>query len=193
MNVPYYSLEKMLNMIDEPARSLCFKFLSDNRDMVENAPGASHNHQVWRGGYLDHIQENMNIGIVYYTLLQKLRPLPFSLSDALLVLFLHDIEKPWKYAGDEADGIQEARGLGTKQERHKFRNKKLTEYGFQLTPAQGNALRYVEGELEDYTPSQRVMGPLAAFCHLADITSARIWFNYPLPNNDPWSGVKRRD
>lgn len=192
MNNPYYSLEEMLGMVDEPMRSLCFRFLSDNRDIVAKAPGASHNHQVWRGGYLDHIQESMNIGIVFYALLQKLRPFPFSLSDALLVLFLHDIEKPWRYERDETGGIQEAKGLGTKEERHKFQNKKLAEYGFQLTLPQENALRYVEGELYDYTSLQRVMGPLAAFCHLADITSARIWFNHPLLDNDSWNGAKRR-
>ena len=192
MQVFYRSLEEMLDMIDEPTRSLCFRFLSDNRDILTRAPGASHNHQVWKGGYLDHIQESMNIGVVFYELLQKLRPLPFSLSDVLLVLFLHDLEKPWRYKKDEAGGIQEVRGLDTKEERRRFQNKKLADYGFQLTPPQENALRYVEGEIDNYTPFRRMMGPLAAFCHLADITSARIWFGYPLSENDPWNGAKRR-
>lgn len=191
MQNPYHSLEEMLNMIDAPMRSLCFQILSDNRPLFTKAPGAAHNHQVWEGGYLDHVQESMNIAVAFYKLLQKLRPLPFSLSDALLVLFLHDLEKPWRYEKGKTDDAQESKMLETKKERRKFQNKKLSEYGFQLTPTQENALRYVEGELDDYTPHQRVMEPLAAFCHLADITSARIWFNHPLSDNDPWNGANR--
>jgi hypothetical protein len=40
----------------------------------------------------------MNIAIELYKNLGSHRPLPFSLSDVLLILYLHDLEKPWKYA-----------------------------------------------------------------------------------------------
>ena len=35
------------------------------------------------------------------------------------------------------------------------------------------------------------MGPLAAFCHLADVTSSRLWFDHPLAQDDPWPGAGR--
>jgi len=177
----------MVIMIKKPGRTACQKVLSQEYSRFKTAPGASHNHHVWKGGYLDHVQESMNIGIVLYHLFKDIRPLPFSLSDALLILFLHDIEKPWRYAKNN----KEKKLLRTKEQRRIFQNQKLAEYGFKLTKEQQNAMRYVEGELEDYSPLKRVMNPLAAFCHLADITSARIWFDHPLTKNDPWRGSKR--
>ncbi|MDO8633442.1 MAG: hypothetical protein Q7K38_02770 [Candidatus Wildermuthbacteria bacterium] len=187
MKYRYRAIKEMLLMIKKPNRAVCQQILSQEYPRLKTAPGASHNHQVWRGGYLNHVQECMNIAIVLYKLLKDIRPLPFSLSDALLVLFLHDIEKPWRYAANN----KEKKFLRTKEARRTFQNQKLAEYGFKLTKEQQNAMRYVEGELDDYSPKKRVMKPLAAFCHLADITSARIWFDHPLPKNDPWRGAKR--
>jgi len=68
----------------------------------------------------------------------------------------------------------------------------LRESGIALTAAQENALRYVEGESHEYSNRHRTMGPLAAFCHLCDVTSARIWFDHPLTEHDPWTGARRR-
>ena len=79
----------------------------------------------------------------------------------------------------------------SKEEAHAFRAAKLAEYGIVLTPEQQNGMQYVEGEFNDYTNRRRVMGPLAAFCHLCDVTSARIWFDCPMAENDPWYGADR--
>jgi predicted RNA-binding Zn-ribbon protein involved in translation (DUF1610 family) len=51
-------------------------------------------------------------------------------------------------------------------------------------------MRYVEGEFDDYSNQQRAMWPLAAFCHSCDVLSARLWPEYPRPN-DPWQGAAR--
>lgn len=169
-------------MIDKPAQFSCERILSENYLRFKSAPGASHNHQAWKGGYMDHIQESMNIGIVLFNIFKSIRPLSFSLSDVLLIIFLHDIEKPWRYTKNNKTKMR----LRTKEERRKFQNQKLMEYGFNLTKEQQNAMRYIEGELDDYSSSKRIMGSLATLCHIADITSARIWFNHPLKENDPW-------
>lgn len=187
MKQKYLTIKKMIAMIQKPNRAACERVLSKEYERFKTAPGASHNHQVWKGGYLNHVQECMNVGIVLYKLFKSIRPLPFTLSDALLVLFLHDIEKPWRYEKNN----EEKKSLRTKEQRREFQNQKLREYGFKLTKERQNAMRYVEGELNDYSPKKRVMNPLAAFCHLADITSARIWFDHPLTKNDPWGGSKR--
>jgi hypothetical protein len=55
-------------------------------------------HQAWEGGYVDHLQETMNIGIDLYKTFSQRRDLTFTLSDLFIVLFLHDLEKPFKYA-----------------------------------------------------------------------------------------------
>ncbi len=188
--VRYRSLEQLIDMIDEPNRAKCRRILDDNRTLFETVQGSSHNHQAWPGGYVDHVTEAMNVAYLLYAF-NGLRPLPFTRSDALLVLFIHDIEKPWKYELAADGGLQEIEALRDKSAQHEFRIRKLDEYGIALTPDQLNALTYVEGEYKEYSNKRRMMGPLAAFCHLCDVTSARIWFDHPAAENDPWEGANR--
>lgn len=165
-------LEQLFQLIEEPARTGCLKLLKRiAEDDLRGAPGSSHNHQAWPGGYLDHVAEVMEIAVRQHAALTMMRPLPFTLSDALLVLFLHDLEKPWKYEKDKP--------LFDKVDRHAFRMKKIAKYGIALSADHVNAIRYVEGELDDYSPKRRVMGRLAAFCHACDVLSARLWFDEP--------------
>jgi len=187
----YLTIEQMLEKVDEPNRSACVKILSDNRTLFQTVQGSTHNHHAWVGGYFDHVQEIMSIAVILYERLNLIRSLPFSLSDVLLVTFLHDIEKPWKYEIGSDDELQYIPSMQTKKNHHEFRSRKLQEYGIVLTSDQKNGMKYVEGELDDYTNRRRVMGSLAAFCHLCDVTSARIWFDSPMEHNDPWQGAKR--
>lgn len=162
----------LVNMIEEPNREPCLAIWRDNLDLFSNAWGSSHNHQARPGGYLDHIRDVMLIGCALHDSLSNLRPLMFTKRDALPVLYLHDIEKPWRF--NRVTGEKNP-GLVTKAQREEFRLDKLAQYKIVLTPEQQNALKYVEGEGDDYTPGRRVMNELAAFCHLCDVTSARIW------------------
>lgn len=176
----YYGLFDLIRFIENPNRDICVKILDENRDLFLSASGSTINHQAWPGGYLDHVQETMNIAVFLYTQLNVVRPLPFKLSDAMLVLFLHDLEKPWK-------GLCH---LDTKRDKYNFRFQKIEEYKISITPEQENALKYIESEGNDYTNHGRVMNPLAAFCHLADTISARIWFDHP-KDMDAWVGAHR--
>ena len=187
----YFSLDALMALIEQPNRDACHRLLQDNRRLFESAPGSSHNHQAWPGGYLDHVTETMNIALALYRTMVSRRPLPFSLADALLVLFLHDIEKPWKYAATEGPMTDFPLVSNIKRHRHEFRLNKLAEYGISLTAEQTNAMRYVEGEHADYSARHRVMGPLAAFCHICDVASARLWHDCPLAENDRWPGAER--
>lgn len=187
----YYQLDQLVDMIDQPARTSCERILAEHYELFSRVQGSTHNHQNWPGGYYDHVTEVMNLAVVLYHRLHDLRALPFSLSDALLVLFLHDVEKPWKYRiGDDGEPEHKPE-FQTKAQAQAFRERKLFEYGIRLTDDQKNGLKYVEGELNDYTNRQRVMGPLAGFCHLCDVTSARIWFNFPAEAGDSWNGAIR--
>lgn len=104
--------------------------------------------------------------------MDRIRPiLAFGLLDAPVVLFLHDIEKPWRPRED----------LQTKAQRAAFRLSMVDAYGIRLTEMQKNALKYVEGEGDDYRSDRRVMSELAAFCHMCDVASARIWHG-----GSPW-------
>ncbi len=191
MTPTYFSIEELLSKIDEPNRSGCKKILEEHRTLFQTVQGSTNNHQNWPGGYFDHVQEIMNIAVVLYAALSSARPLPFQLSDALPVVYLHDLEKPWKYELGSDGQLHEIASMKEKEAQIEFRFTQLEKYGIVFTPEQENAMRYVEGEGRDYSSRHRVAGPLAAFCHLCDMTSARIWFDCPKEKNDAWTGAGR--
>ncbi len=140
MKPAYLGIEDLLDLVDPPNREVCRRILGDNRRLFEAVQGASHNHQAWPGGYLDHVTDAMNVATVLYGSLGALRPLPFALSDALLVLYLHDLEKPWKYEMGPDGGLRYREGLKTKADARAFRERKFAEYGVALTAEQANGL-----------------------------------------------------
>lgn len=169
---------ELTELIDEPNRSRCYEFLDDNKELLEKAVGSKANHQAWAGGYIDHVTEIMNIAVVLYEPLNEKRELPFSLSDALIVLFLHDLEKPWKY--EESDGeLNIKKEMEDRDYIKRFVQEKIRTYKFELTEEHWNGLNYVEGEIGSWTPGKRFMGPLAAFAHMCDVWSARGWYDFP--------------
>jgi hypothetical protein len=191
MKPVYHSIEQMLDLIDEPNRSGCQQLLADNHKLFQTVQGSTHNHQNWPGGYLDHVQEIMNIAVVLHERLNSIRPLPFSLSDLLLVVYLHDIEKPWKYELGVDGHLQHKPTMRSKKEHQMFRLSKAAQYGIVLYPEHCKGIYYAEGELDDYSNRRRVMSPLACVAHMCDVASARLWFDHPMEANDPWPGAKR--
>ena len=187
----YNYLPELVRRMDEPVQVWCRTILDEHEVLFQTAPGSGNNHHAWVGGYWDHVTEVMNLAVIWYEPLNDRRPLPFTLSSALLILFLHDLEKPWHYIAEPDGTLVKDPAITTKSERKAFRDRKLAEYGIVLTAEQQNAMQYVEGELEDYRRDDRAMGPLAAFCHACDNTSARLWHNYPLESGDPWCGAGR--
>jgi len=183
----YLQLDRLIEQIDEPNKRFARAAYDLYRTEFETAAGSKSKHQAWIGGYIDHVTETMNIArLLYQAFSSTGRLLGFTLSDALLVLFLHDLEKAFAYSGP--DGVQITQD---KHHRKVFRAQKIQELRFDLTDEHQNALLYVEGEGDDYDPHERVMGDLAAFCHLCDTWSARGWHQFPLPFNDPWKGAQQ--
>jgi hypothetical protein len=173
----YLDLTSLMALIDDPNRTNLWAIVRDNQERFEKATGSSHNHQAWVGGYLDHVSEVMNLACQLYNTLNALRKLPFELQEALEVMFLHDIEKPFKEGGVliDPDGNKVE---ATKANRKALRRNMIDKYGVRLTEEQDNALEYVEGVPDSkYTPGERTMGELAAFCHSCDILSARLWWD----------------
>lgn len=169
-----------LEELPYPNKQACLKILDDNLELFRNAPGSRANHQAWPGGYLDHVEACMKYAANMFDMWStELKDLPenerFTVRDAYLILFLHDLEKPWLYA-------HKGTGVATKDDRKVFRAKKIAEYGIVLTPEHIHALRYVEGMRDsDYDPNSRVMSPLATFCHICDLVSSRMFWDFPNP------------
>lgn len=168
-------LQELLDSIDEPNRTACKRIWQENEELFRTAKGSKANHQTWEGGYLDHISETCTIATTTYCALEQIRPLPFRLQDALLALFLHDIEKPWRY-GQSAHPRPD---LNSDERIHEFRQQVIEQYGFLLTPEIWNAVRYAHGEGDEYSPDRRVRTPLAAFVGSCDVISARVWYDEP--------------
>src|SRR3989344_2034693 len=93
----HYLLEEAIEIINEPNRTVCKYVLEQEAEIFRTPKGSKTKHQAWPGGYIDHVAETMNLAILLYEFLSSTeRPLNFSLSDSLLVMFLHDLEKPFK-------------------------------------------------------------------------------------------------
>lgn len=188
---PYLSLSELICLIDRPARDGCQAFLGRHKQKMRESPGSARKHQPWPGGYLDHMCEVMNLAHVQFRLLESLgRPLPFTLSDAELVLFWHDAEKPWKYENGGDGKVVVAADLIEKDAQQMFRLTLLKEFDVHLTGEQLIAMRYAEGEGSEFSRDERKMNPLAAFCHAADVFSARLFHDHPSLEDDPWSGKR---
>ncbi len=184
MKQRYYLFDELVNMIDSPYKELCWKVYLDNKEIFEFAKGSNVKHHYWERGYIGHLTETMNIAVRLHENLNACRELPFSLSDVLLILFLHDLEKPWKYGGD-SERVEEVKSfLDSKS----FVKSKIDEYGFELNVNQLNALEYVHGEGEDYHPSRLIQSPLGALVSACDNLSARVWPDFPKDKFDSWKG-----
>jgi hypothetical protein len=142
----------------------CMNLLNYFIEEFPEAPGSSHNHQSYPGGYYKHINDILNYAKKMYKELSKMGKLEFKFSDAILVLFLHDIEKPVKYC------------IGAEESDSEIRKRLIVEYNIELNDEHVNALRYIHGEGDDYCKDKRVMSPLCAFCHCCDVIIARIFY-----------------
>ena len=167
-------IENYLKLIDKDNRNQCIDFYEFLIVNCKESKGSSNNHQNWEGGYFDHILEVFKYADNLYKILSQDRSLNFSLSDALLVLFLHDIEKPIKYSNLSVKYLKDSK-LSEDNVKQYF----IDRFGFKLTDEHRIALKYIHGEGEDYRKDKRVMNQLCAFCHCCDIISARIFFDYP--------------
>ncbi len=182
------SLESFFDDVSEANRQAIDSFLTygDHQRRIDTAPGSRNAHHDWLGGYKEHVRQTFVIASANYQLMEQmglLEQLPdeeqFTLSDALTVMFLHDIEKPFIYEFNQPDGEIITRTKMTKADRKTFRKGIIDTYGFHITPTMENALLHVEGVRDEYyVPGERADQPLAALCHAADNLSARGFYSY---------------
>jgi hypothetical protein len=156
-------VKEYLDCLNDDRKKAILDFHIEYLHLMEKSRGSQANHQAWEGGYLDHIFECFRIADNMYNSLTNIRPIPFTLDSALIVLYFHDIEKIWKYT------------TGAVIDKKFFYNVTLPERKIQFLPCELNALQYMHGENDTYSNQKRMMNELAAFCHAVDILSARMW------------------
>jgi hypothetical protein len=141
-------------------------------DLLQNhfdTKGSSGNHQNYFGGYFYHIHDVLRNGMMLYDNLSDQGDLPFTKSDVFLTIFFHDIEKICKYS---ENNTIDCANLSNSE----IRQKMYSKYDVDLPIHILEAIKYIHGEGKYYTKGKRVMSPLSALCHCADIISARIFF-----------------
>jgi len=172
---PLYYITRFIKATGDNAPKLQ-QILDDHRETFDKAQGSTHNHQAWPGGYLQHVWDTLHIANCIWSHIDW--PMPFEWSSVVLVLFLHDIEKPFM---QERLSLDKEMPIWSKQQREAFRMEIIAKYEIILTPEEHNALTYIHGEGDDYSPKSRVMNELGALCHAADILSSRLWHNREKP------------
>lgn len=182
----YKTVEELLQFIEQPLRSLIVEKYHEEKQHYMAAQGSVHNHQAWPGGYMDHLTEVLNIGRLLYHPMNERRVLPFSVSDVLVVLFLHDIEKCYPARIQRYVALGQTRPDAKDRVRFQLMHAEYHRVQCALKDVHKEALRCVEGEKEEYTNTERKMSPLAAFCHMCDVASARIWFDHPADLEESW-------
>lgn len=178
MHNPYGQIYRYVKATGDNAPKLQ-KILDEHHATFAMARGSQHNHQAWEGGYLQHVADCMSIARMMLNAVTASWPVPFSWSSVVLVLFLHDIEKPFMQEAEEAnpgrpwlEGIRIGRRL-----------KIIEDYNIVLTEEEKTALEYIHGEGLDYLPNKRLMNELGALCHATDVMSARLWHSRNKPDN----------
>ncbi len=163
------------------------KFHENHREEILYAKGSGHKHQYWKGGYHDHICQCLFLAGSHYDLMSHYGVTglnrkssefpfvpPFRLQSAALVLYFHDIEKIFKYGGNERSYEPELL-----VDNNIWHYGILPEkYGIYFSKDEFNALKYIHGEGAAHDEIIRAQTPLAAFCHCIDVMSARIFFDY---------------
>lgn len=160
-------------------------------NIISTAPGSSHNHQFWRGGYLEHIRQvNQYVAQLYGNWMEAgvfaslAAEEKFTFEEALTVSTLHDIEKPFRAQFGDDGRLRIDGRLHTKQQRYDFKRQLLDGYGIELNFNQQNAMCFAEGMRDaDYDPTRRIMSPMAVLVHVADLMSARASFNVGNPGS----------
>jgi hypothetical protein len=192
---PYATqIVSQLQIIESENRKKCINLLSYFIEKYPKAKGSSHNHQAYDFGYYVHICDIFSYANKLYPILSGFSHPPqtatpttrivprvyrtqkrsilidgveklFSIEDVILVLFLHDIEKPVKYSGEVISENDEL-----------IKEKIINQFQIKLSEEQKMAIKYIHGEGNDYKKDKRVMSPLCAFCHCCDVISARIFY-----------------
>jgi hypothetical protein len=180
MKHPLYNITRYIKACGDNGPKLQ-RILDEHSGIIQRAKGSQHNHQAWEGGYLQHVVDCMSIARILLNAMPKQWPVPFEWSSVVLVLFLHDIEKPFMQARMAEDPEMP---VWNKEQREMFKGEMIGKYDIKLTFEELHALHcmtFIEDKASYYQASDRRMNELGAFCHAADVLSARLWHSRNKP------------
>jgi len=160
------SIEEYFVLIDPDRRKHLENFHNKNISLINSAKGSKFNHQSWKGGYRNHLEQCLFIAEHLY----KIDVGSINFDSIFMVLYFHDIEKVFNHVFEKVFHYE--------MDKDDFlRNSLPTFWKIKLTDEELMAIKYIHGEGDDYRKDARVMNKLSAFCHACDVFSARITFD----------------
>lgn len=129
-------LDWLIVQIDEPNQTGIRNLYTEYYERVALSRGSKTKHQYWSGGYLDHICMMGTYGYKVYCLEEHFYPNEFSSSDVVLIILLHDLEKPFAY-------VDPKQTFRTDKDKYSFILGMCKSYTITLTEAHKNALKYI--------------------------------------------------
>lgn len=182
MKHPLYLITRYLKATGDETCEKLYKIMDDHAATFAAAKGSMHNHQAWPGGYWQHVADTMQLAQrIMFATMPKGWPVPFSWSSVVLVLFLHDIEKPFM---QERMANNPEMPLWPKEQRAGFRDGIIYRYQIAITEEERIALKFIRGEESAHSHKERKMNELGALCHAADVLSARLWHSRNKPEEN---------
>ena len=143
------------------------------------APAAVKYHHNWQGGLYIHTEQVMNIAVDLFN--EWKDKLTVKLDDIIIVSFIHDLNKMYKYKLRPLSEKEKNKPFYT----YKYKEKTtypsemdvlriLAEHNISLTRQQTEALAWHHGGWSDASKVYKSNSQLAAFIHIADLFSARV-------------------
>jgi len=160
----------------------CINLLDYILDKYPNPTGTIYDDNSYESDYYKHMSDILDYASkMFKHLLLKVK-LEFSLSDAILVLFLHDIVTTIKYTPVlTKTGVIDENGM-IEEEIYEYETASYDEiieilinkFNIKLTEEHKLVLKHIHGEGEDYRKNKKILSPLSAFCHSCELIKPLI-------------------
>lgn len=164
---------KFIDLISDDSKEWYYSLYTFLITHLPNAVGSIYEkHQRREWWYYDHIAEMLLLWERLYLEMNQFKKLQFNFESVIKIVLLHDIEKPFNYTNDWKEIMK----------KWKLNNQSIFayithKYYIKLNDDELNWIRYIHWEGNDYSEKERIMKPLAAFCHILDVASARIYYD----------------
>jgi hypothetical protein len=164
----------LLGALSGPRAGILLDFHQRWNTILQDAPGSRSSSFSWRGGYLSHIKDTIEIAKRHHPVLPESSGI--DLEEALIVLYFHDIERPVLYARSRGlqipDGVNETDLGVNSMGRISFYSEVLPSLGIELNKREFYALKFFH-EFVGVRAADQSGEQLAGFCRMCDVYSHR--------------------
>lgn len=158
---------------------------------IEFCPAAIKHHHWWKKGWLDHTAQVLKISIDIYNNMSEYEPITdFTIDDVILVAFVHDLDKLWRYT--ELEKPKEGQLFEYRNDITPYTesSKVVAEcfrHGIELTDQHIEAIDHHHGgysvDISSVYSKSSKTTKLSTLIHCADMLSTFMWGKNEAKNN----------